>query len=192
MPQEPWHPGKSAKECIIQLNRREVCTCASYKKTRPSQKDHSRWSVEEFIKIIRDIKTNKALAYEIPAKILKESKFIFDVLSKCINKSIETWYFPHSLRLANVAPVFWKGDLLDKSNYRSVHILPLLSKVYKKIIYNQLSDCSDSFMNNMPCGFQKAHSTQHALFKLLQSRQQVLDNRDFIGTILTDQNRFII
>ena len=65
-------------------------------------------------------------------------------------------------------------------------ILPLLSKVYEKVIYNQLSDYSESFLNNILCCFQKAHSTKHALFKILQSWQQDLDNGGFIGTILMD------
>ena len=68
-------------------------------------------------------------------------------------------------------PVFKKEDPLDKSNYRPVSILPFRSKVYEKAIYNQLSDYSDSFLNNILRGFQKAHSTQIALFKLLQSWQ---------------------
>ena len=78
-------------------------------------------------------------------------------LTKCINKSIETGYFPDSLKLANVAPVFKKEDPLDKSNYRPLSILPLLSKVYEKVIYNQLSDYSDSFLNNILSDFRKAH-----------------------------------
>ena len=41
----------------------------------------------------------------------------------------------------------------------------------------------------MLCGFRKTHSTQHALFKLLQSEQQVLDNRGFSGTILMDLSK---
>ena len=41
----------------------------------------------------------------------------------------------------------------------------------------------------MLCGFRKAHNTQHALFKLLQSWQQVLDNGGFIGTILMDLSK---
>ena len=92
-----------------------------------------------------------------------------NVLTKCVNKSVETGYFPDSLKLANVAPVFKKEDPLHKSIYRPVSILPLLSKVYVKVIYNQLSDYSDRFLNNTLCAFQKAHNTQHALFKLRQS-----------------------
>ena len=56
-------------------------------------------------------------------------------------------------------------------------ILSLLSKVYELVIYNQLSDYSDSFLNNIPCGFRKAHAL---------SWQPVLHNEDFIGTILMD------
>ena len=98
---------------------------------------------------------------------MKECEFTFDVLTNCINKSIEAGYFPDSLKLANVALVFKKEDPFDKSNDRPVSILPLLSKVYEKVIYNQLSHYSERFLNNILCGFRKARSTQHALYKLL-------------------------
>ena len=58
-----------------------------------------------------------------------------------------------------------------------------------KLIYNQLSDYSDSFLNNILCVFQIANSTQRALFKLLQSWQEVLDNGGFVGTILMDLSK---
>ena len=138
---------------------------------------------------MRDLKTNKAVGGEIPTKILKECEFTFDVLTKCVDKFIETGYFPDSLKLANVAPIFKKEDPLDKSNYKLVSILSLLSKVYEKVIYSQLSDYSGSFLNNILYGFRKAHSTHYALFKLLQPCQQVLDNRGFIGTILMDLSK---
>ena len=51
-------------------------------------------SVDEVKKIIRDLQTNKAVGGEIPTKILKECEFTFDVLTKCINKSIENGFFP--------------------------------------------------------------------------------------------------
>ena len=65
-------------------------------------------------------------------------------------------------------------------------ILPLLSKKYERAVYNQLSDYSDRFLNNILCGFPKAHSTQHVLLKLLQSCKPIPDNGGFIGTILMD------
>ena len=44
----------------------------------------------------------------------------------------------------------------------------------------------NNFLNELLCGFLKAHSTQRALFKLLQARQKELGNWGFIGNILMD------
>ena len=71
----------------------------------------------------------------------------------CINKATETGNFPDSLKMANVTPVFKKEDPLDKSNYRPVNILPLLSKVYERVIYNQLSEYSNNFLSVVLHGY---------------------------------------
>ena len=39
------------------------------------------------------------------------------------------------------------------------------------------------------CGFRKAHSTEDALFKLLQALQEELDKSVFVGTILMDLSK---
>ena len=57
--------------------------------------------------------------------------------------------------------------------------------MYKKTTL-QLSEYAESFLSHILCGFRKTHSTQHALFKLLQSWQKELDNGGFVGTILMD------
>ena len=44
----------------------------------------------------------------------------------------------------------------------------------------------ENFLNQLLCGFRKAHSTQHVLFRLIQSWQKVLDQSEFVGTILMD------
>ena len=64
------------------------------------------------LKIIQDRKTNKAVGGEIPTNILKECEFTFDVLTNFINKSIETGYFPDSLKLANITSVLKTRVLL--------------------------------------------------------------------------------
>ena len=78
---------------------------------------------------------------------------------------------------------------LDKSNYRPVSILPLQSKVYERVIYNQFSEYSNNFLNEVLCGFRKVDSAHHALFKLLQSWKKSLDCRGFVGTILMDLSK---
>ena len=47
----------------------------------------------------------------------------------------------------------------------------------------------DTYLNKLLCGFRKAHSTQHVLFKLLQRWQNKLDNSGLVGTILMDLSK---
>ena len=53
------------------------------------------------------------------------------------------------------------------TNFRPVSVLPLLAKVFERVIYNQLGKYMDTFLNKLLCRFRKAHSTHHAMFKLL-------------------------
>ena len=68
-------------------------------------------------------------------------------------------------------------------------VLPLSSKVYEILNYNQLSQYTEIFLSQILCGFKKAHTTQHALFKLPQSLQNELNNGGFIGMILIDLSK---
>ena len=56
-------------------------------------------------------------------------------------------------------------------------------------MYDQLYEYIEHFLNQLLCGFRKAHSTQHALFRLLQKWQKGLDSVGFIGTILMDLSK---
>ena len=97
--------------------------------------------------------------------------------------------FSITLKNANVTPVPKKDDPTDKTNFRPVSVLPVLSKVFERVIYNQLGKYMDTFLNKLLCGFRKAHSTQHALFKLLQRWWKELDNSGLVGTILMDLSK---
>ena len=110
-------------------------------------------------------------------------------MTQCVNKSFARGEFPDCLKEANVSPIFKKDDPLDKENYRTVSILPLLSKVYEKLLYNRLSHYVENVFNVILCGFRKAHSAQHALFKLLQSWQKELDEKGMVATVLMDLSK---
>ena len=66
-----------------------------------------------------------------------------------INKSV----FPDSLKIANITPTHKKDEPTDKENYRSVNVLPLLSKVFEILLYDQLSKYSEKYLNTLLCGF---------------------------------------
>ena len=111
------------------------------------------------------------------------------MLTDCINDALSRGIFPDSLKFANITPVHKKDEATDKQNYRPVSVLPLLSKVFEKVIYDQLSQYLDKYLNSLLCGFRKAHSSQHALLKLLQACQEILDKFGFVGTMLMDLSK---
>ena len=67
--------------------------------------------------------------------------------------------------------------------------LPLVSKVLEKIMYDQLYEYKGTFLNQVLCGFRKAHSTQHPPFRLLPKWQKEFDSAKFIGTMLMDLSK---
>ena len=139
--------------------------------------------------LIKNIPNNKAARGEIPLHILKQCGFTYQMLTDCINNVLYLGIFPDSLKCANITPVHKKDEATDKQNYRPVSVLPLLSKVFEKVIYDQLSQYLDKYLNSLLCGFRKAHSSKHALFKLLQALQEELDKSGYVRTILMDLSK---
>ena len=65
---------------------------------------------------------------------MKKSKFSFDEL--CVNYALIDGKFPITLKNVNVTPVYKKDDPTNKTNFRPVSVLPLLSSV-ERVVYNQ-------------------------------------------------------
>ena len=51
---------------------------------------------------------------------------------------LRTSCFPSMWKLANVTPVFKKNDKQLIKNYRPISLLPLLSKIFEKILFNKI------------------------------------------------------
>ena len=83
---------------------------------------------------------------DIPAKILKKSLDIYiKEIRFIINDCIENGIFLDDLKLADVSPIFKEEDSFKKEIYRLVSILPHMSKVFERILYEQI----DTFMNTI-------------------------------------------
>ena len=108
-----------------------------------------------------------------------------DYINDCLLKGS----FPDNLKLANITPVHKKDEPTDKETYRPISVLPLLSKIFERLIYDQFNEYLDQYLNSLLCGFKKAHFTQHAVFRLLQELQNELDKSGFVGTILMDLSK---
>ena len=84
--------------------------------------------------MINDLDIKKPSSGEIPTYFFKQWDFILDTVVVCVNEALKTGSFPDSLKCANVRPIYKKVNSFDKKGYRPVSVLPLLSKVYEKVI----------------------------------------------------------
>ena len=106
----------------------------------------------EFEKIISNKKTCQQ--EDILCKIIRLNK---DLIAKFIaencNSCIDEGEFPSELKHADIVQIHKKKAKSDKINYRPVSILSNYSKVYEKLLYNQLDQYFENILFPSQCGF---------------------------------------
>ena len=76
---------------------------------------------------------------DILTKILKENSEIFArYFYENINFGVENSIFPSDLKVADLTPAFKKKSKTSKDNYRPISILPIISKIYERCLYNPI------------------------------------------------------
>ena len=137
---------------------------------------------------VTSLNTKKAITFKnIPAKHLKET---FDICSPMLNgiwcNAIKECIFPSRLKLADITPTFKKGDATCAENYRPVSVLPVVSKIYEKIMQRQIISYIDNYLLPFLCGFRKGYSPQNALICLIEKWKKIIDNNGYAGAVLMD------
>ena len=127
---------------------------------------------------------------DIPVKILKwNSDIIAPALTECYIRKIKNSTFSNELKNADISPTFKKKDRHDKSNYRPVSILPLLSKPFERILYEQIDSHTKDILSKYQGGFRKRFSSQHSLLAMFEKWKKVLDNGGSCGALLVDLSK---
>ena len=91
-----------------------------------------------------------------------------DSLHRIINNDISNSNFPDNLKLAEISPRQKDGDIMNKPKYRSISILPSISKLYERIMECQISSFIEKNLYVYMCGYRKGFSTQFALLKFME------------------------
>ena len=95
---------------------------------------------------------------------------------------------PDDLKNARVVPLHKKPSKTDVGNYRPVSVLNVISKVFERVVRDQLHQ----YMHNMnllyeyQSGFRKSYSTDTCLMHLTDYIQLEMDKGNCVGMILLD------
>ena len=127
---------------------------------------------------------------DIPTKIIHDNVDLFaDFIVGSLKGTIKTSIFSSCLKLADITPLHKKGRKDNKENYRPVSILPTLSKIFEKILFEEMSVFFENFLSSQQCGFRKGYSTQHCLLNLLEKWKNCVDKGKVFGALLTDLSK---
>ena len=140
------------------------------------------------LKEIKKLNSNKAVQdTDIPVNILKENaEFFGEYIYLQFNEAIESPKFPDLFKFANITPAFKQGSRNQKDNYRPISILPLISKIFEKLICSQISNHFDNILSKFQCDFRRGYGPQHCLLLMIDKWKKVVDNNKIFGAVLTD------
>ena len=128
----------------------------------------------------------------IPINLLKPvSEFIISPLTHVINCFIESSEFPKAWKQARISPIPKIPSPQTLSDYRPVSVLPVLSKVYERIIMTQLVKFIDETAKYQPTqhGFRKSYSTVTCLLKLRDDILRAMDRGEVTISVFADYSK---
>ena len=148
---------------------------------------------DELKEALRSLKPNKSLGYDnISSNVVNETSDIFFTPFKYIfNLFLQQRIFPENLKIAKVSPVYKKDEEFLLTNYRPISVLPCLSKLLERIMYNRLFKylSDNSILYKKQFGFQTSHSTEHSILLLVNQLYQSFDESKVSLGILIDLSK---
>lgn len=144
----------------------------------------------DVLEIIKSLRSNCARGLSsISTKIVKRfSDQLSPSITTLINECITNKTFPTVLKVGKVIPIFKSGDKTDPNNYRPITTLNVFSKIFEKILGNQLVNHLN--VNNIitakQFGFVSQSNTTNACAELTHFISKAIDDRQYVSCIFLD------
>jgi len=184
---------------------RYFCNIATNLKSQMESMSHPQTSpVPQTTKTLNDMILTDCTAYEITEIIkhfknkatsdtaVQALKFVNEeiapLIADLINVSLSQGLFPSQLKLAKVIPLHKAGSKADVANYRPISLLPLISKVFEKVMHNRLYNHLTKYniIHDTQFGFRAGHSCEHALFTAQNTILSTLNKKEVAVLLLID------
>ena len=169
-------------------------TAAEYVRNMPEPPENSIYmfntSDEEINKLIDNLKNNTSPGLDgINSYIIKISAItVVPILVKLFNMCMSIGSFPDALKIACIVPLHKGGDRTESSNYRPISVLPVIGKLFEKVIKKRFVKFLDKYKLITPhqFGFRKGYSTELAVAEIQNMLLSNLDSNKLSCTIFLD------
>ena len=140
--------------------------------------------------VLRLIDTTKACGPDfISPKLLREGgPSLSHHLANLFNNSLNESTFPSDWKLANVIPVYKKGDKTDVANYRPISLLSCIGKVFERCVFKHLHNyiVANNLITPLQSGFTPSDSATFQLIDLYNTFVKALDDGKEVRVIFCD------
>jgi len=110
-------------------------------------------------------------------------------LTKLISYFITNRLWPTIWKSSNITPVFEKVDETNKTCYRPVSVLPAVSKIYEKVVTDQVCHAIVPILSRNFSAYLTGHSSCTALLKMVEDSRLSLDNREAVARLAVDLSK---
>ena len=132
-------------------------------------------------RLISSVNTKNATGLDgISAKFIRDGcSVIASPITHILNLSLSQSTVPKAFKEAMVVALYKKGGRGEVGNYRPVSILPVVSKIFERIVYDQLSKHLDKHIT-----LYKYQSTETALIDLSDRIKFSMDKGLYTGMVM--------
>ena len=140
--------------------------------------------------LLKACNINKAAGIDdVYGRFLKDGADVLAIsITQICNLSIKLSHFPKDCKLAKLKPLYKKGTKTDTKNFRPISLLPIVSKIFEKVIHDQTMEylTDNNIIYKYQSGFRKNHSTDTSLSYLTDKILTGFDSGLLTGMILID------
>ena len=143
--------------------------------------------------LLSKLAVSKAVGLDsISARFLRDnSSIIAEPLTTIFNRCITTGVFPDKWKEARVSLIHKGNENNIADNFRPISILPVVAKVFERIIYHQLYShlTNNSIITRFQSGFRSNHSTLTALINATEQWYKNMDCGNLNGVLFVDLSK---
>lgn len=147
----------------------------------------------EVLTIIRQLPNKHSSGLDgIPVSLIKScGACIAEPLTDIINSCFRVGEFPDGLKSAKGVPIHKKGSPSNPDNYRIISVLPSLSKIIERALYERLMSFfkHHHVLSNTQYGFVPGLSTQLAIYSSLVDVMSSLDSGSNVAGLYFDLSK---
>ena len=158
---------------------------AKHERTHPRiTRKSSLWSPQpvqaaDVILAMSKLKNIKSTGHDqINLQHIKESLMVtIPYITLIINTSIVTKVFPKPWKHSIMIPIHKSGNIEEPTNFRPINLLPILSKILKKVISTQLMEYleNNNLLNESQYAYRNNSSTEQALVNVTEQIYKSID-----------------